>query len=112
MWRNVKALEEENKRLRKEREEWVSKALELSKPALADISILNAKGFKGSLHKLVQDFASQPIAIKEYAFFSVMSHMTAKYVKDTKVQPSSLTFGHVTRKTTFVRYPCWIASAI
>ena len=31
MWRNVKALEEENKRLRKELEEWVKKALELSK---------------------------------------------------------------------------------
>ena len=30
MWRNVKALEEENKRLRKELEEWVKKALELS----------------------------------------------------------------------------------
>ena len=31
MWRNVKALEEENKRLRKELEEWVKRALELSK---------------------------------------------------------------------------------
>ena len=31
MWRNVKALEEENKRLRKELEEWIKKALELSK---------------------------------------------------------------------------------
>ena len=31
MWKNVKALEEENKRLRKELEEWVKKALELSK---------------------------------------------------------------------------------
>ena len=31
MWRNAKALEEENKRLRKELEEWVKKALELSK---------------------------------------------------------------------------------
>ena len=31
MWKNVKALEEENKRLRKELEEWVKRALELSK---------------------------------------------------------------------------------
>ena len=31
MWKNVTALEEENKRLRKELEEWVEKALELSK---------------------------------------------------------------------------------
>ena len=31
MWKNVKALEEENKRLRKELEEWVRKALELSR---------------------------------------------------------------------------------
>ena len=31
MWKNAKALEEENKRLRKELEEWVKKALELSK---------------------------------------------------------------------------------
>ena len=31
MWRNIKALEEENQRLRKEVREWVNKALELSK---------------------------------------------------------------------------------
>ena len=31
MWKNVKALEEENQRLRKEVREWVNKALELSK---------------------------------------------------------------------------------
>ena len=31
MWKNVKALEEENKRLRKEKEEWINRALQLSK---------------------------------------------------------------------------------
>ena len=31
MWKNVKALEEENSRLRQQREEWVDKALALSK---------------------------------------------------------------------------------
>ena len=31
MWRNVKVLEDDNKRLRKELEEWVDRALELSK---------------------------------------------------------------------------------
>ena len=31
MWRNVKLLEEENKRLHKERQEWVDRALDLSK---------------------------------------------------------------------------------
>jgi len=31
MWKNVKMLEEENKRLRTEREEWIQRALELSK---------------------------------------------------------------------------------
>ena len=31
MWKNVKALEEENKRLKKELEEWVRRTLELSK---------------------------------------------------------------------------------
>ena len=30
MWRNVKALEEENKRLRKDRDEWVQRALAVS----------------------------------------------------------------------------------
>ena len=34
MWKNVKALEEENKRLRKELEEWVKKALELSEKCM------------------------------------------------------------------------------
>ena len=43
MWRNVKALEEENKRLRKEREEWVNKALELSKR----LNALNRKAMSG-----------------------------------------------------------------
>ena len=31
MWRSVKSLEEQNKRLSQERDEWVAKALQLSK---------------------------------------------------------------------------------
>ena len=53
MWKNVKALEEENKRLRKELEEWVKKALELSKRLHASgagmavqLSRANARAFQ------------------------------------------------------------------
>ena len=42
MWRSVKALEERNKRLLREREEWIEKALQLSK-RLHDLRCADAK---------------------------------------------------------------------
>ena len=49
MWRNVKALEEENKRLRKELEEWIKKAEEVVSDTTA-VADLNSDIASSAIH--------------------------------------------------------------
>ena len=62
MWKNVKALEEENQRLRKEVREWVNKALELSKRLHASGMAVNSVAQMHARFKSARTAGSDPAA--------------------------------------------------